>query len=623
MEATNESVEGDPNDQNGNVYKNTGLDLQHFSGSNDFVFVCKDETRRNRSLKTYFRKKLNCTNVKKILVKRIPILNWLPQYDCNCAVGDLVAGITVGLTVIPQALAYSSVAGLPSQYGLYTSFLGCFVYIIFGSCKDVAMGPSAIMALLVHQVTEGKGPEYAILLCLLTGIVQLVMGVLGLGFLIDFISGPVSSGFTSAAALIIVSSQVKDLLGIRASGTTFLDIWEGIIADVKNTRLWDCAFGIACMIMSNVKIRETTHKKWQTVFITTLRLIGISRNAILVIACGAIGYYFCTLGDPPFKVIGYVPEGFPAIQPPRFSYTSNDTHEGFLDMVTNMRTGIIIVPLLGLLEDIAVCKAFANGKPVDATQELLAIGLCNVANSFVQGFPGSGALARSAVNNSSGVKTTMGGLYTGVIVITALFFFTPYFQYIPKPTLAAIIIAAAIFMVEIRVIKPMWRAKKSDLALALITFISCLVTRIEFGISIGVVINIIYILYQAARPKITIETMKSPQGEDYLLVTPDRCLIFPSADYVRNLVIKQSMRQKIPVVVDCSHIYGADYTAATVIESLTKDFKSRQQPLFFYNLKSSVCSVFVGLNLDYFLVYYNNDELDDMLKRWGEICDKI
>ncbi|XP_015838459.1 sodium-independent sulfate anion transporter isoform X2 [Tribolium castaneum] len=594
MEVKTESP-GDPNDRNGNVHKNTDLTLPH-----DFInnFASNNTTRKK---------------IKKILIKRIPILSWLPEYNCDCAVGDLVAGITVGLTVIPQALAYSSVAGLPPQYGLYTSFLGCFVYIFLGSCKDVAMGPTAILALLVHQVTEGKGPEYAILLCLLSGIVQLLMGVLGLGF-------------TSAAALIIVSSQIKDLLGIRASGANFLDIWEGVVKDIGNTKVWDCVLGIACLvvllllrIISTVGTPETGVPKWRT----ALRLIGISRNAILVIVCGAIGYYFTTLGETPFKVIGYVPEGFPAIQPPRFTYTYNNTHENFLDMVTNLRSGIIIVPLLGLLEDIAVCKAFANGRPVDATQELLAIGLCNVANSFVQGFPGSGALARSAVNNSSGVKTTLGGLYTGVIVITALFFFTPYFQYIPKATLAAIIIAAAIFMVEIRVIQPMWRAKKSDLALALITFVTCLVTRLEYGISTGVVLNIIFILYQAARPKITIETMKSTQGADYLLVTPDRCLIFPSADYVRNLVIKQSMRQKIPVVIDCSHIYGADYTAATVIESLTKDFKTRQQPLFFYNLKSSVSSVFVGLNLDYFLVYYNEDELDDMLKKWTEICDKI
>ncbi|KAL1495016.1 hypothetical protein ABEB36_010506 [Hypothenemus hampei] len=538
--------------------------------------------------------------------------------------------------VIPQGLAYSGIANLPAQYGLYGSFLGAFVYILFGSCKDVPMGPTAISALLTFQAIQGLGAEHAILLCFFTGVIQLLMGLFGLGFLIDFISGPVSSGFTSAVALIILTSQVKDILGVYAPGSVFTEIWANIFKDIHNTNRWDTILGIACIIIlllmrvvgqvqTGPKKREPS--KLQTIINKSLWLFSTARNAIIVIICGFIGFSFFDNGYSPLTLIGDVPPGLPSFKAPPFGgfYKKvNETveeHVSFIDMMSNLSTGIIVTPLIGILETIAICKAFADGKPVDATQELIAIGLANVANSFVQAFPGSGALARSAVNNASGVKSTMGGLYTGLLVIFALLFFTPYFYYIPKAALAAIIIAAVIFMVEIKVIKPMWRSKKSDLFLAVATFIACLVLPLEIGILVGIGLNLLFILYHAARPKITIEKLTTRENTEYLILTPDRCLIFPSTDYVRNLVTKHSIRQGIPVVIDCSHIYGADYTAATVVQTLTKDFATRNQPLFFYNLKPSVSAVFEGLSPQDFVVYYDHDQLDDLLRKRSQNTD--
>ncbi|CAG9859948.1 unnamed protein product [Phyllotreta striolata] len=604
-----------------------------YLGSNDFIVIDNTKKRNTfaetiKSALPWTQKKLRNSCTRKKLFRRLPILSWLPRYNSECAVGDIVAGITVGLTVIPQALAYSNIAGLSTVYGLYSSFLGPFVYIFLGSCKDVPVGPSAISALMTFQATAGYGPEHAILLSFLTGVVMLLMGLFGLGFLIDFVSGPVSSGFTSAVALIIVTSQVKDVLGIRASGNTFIETWKSLFSDIHNTRVWDAALGIVCIavllilrIVGTLKFKPkqgeeiTSFKKLVNKFAW---LIGTARNAILVIICGFIGYSFCLNGEPPFKLIGHVPQGLPSVKVPPFGFekTVNGTtiSYSFGQMVSNLGSGIIVVPLIGILENIAVCKAFANGKMVDSTQEFIAIGVSNIANSFVQGFPSTGSLSRSAVNNSSGVRTPLGGLYTCVLVILALLFFTPYFYYIPKATLAGIIIAAVIFMVEVKVVKPMWRSKKSDLVLGFATFIACLVLALEIGILVGIGINMLFILYHAARPKITVEKLVSKENNEYLMLTPDRCLIFPSVDYVRNLVTKHSLRQGIPVVIDCSHIYGADYTAATVIEILTQDFAARDQPLFFYNLKPSVCSVFEGLSPKDFFVFYNEDHIDQLLK---------
>lgn len=217
-------------------------------------------------------------------MKRIPILMWLPKYNTSMAVSDLVAGITVGLTVIPQAIAYASVAGLPPQVGLYSSFIACFVYAIFGSCKDSAIGPTAISGLLTKENNHGFGIDGAVLLCFLSGCVELLMGVLQLGtfwqiifnnvkpyeillilagFLIDFISGPVSIGFTSAAAIIIATTQVKDILGLSFSGGSFVEVWRKIFAHINETRLWDTILGFSCMTLL-LLLRVSVHKNFQT-----------------------------------------------------------------------------------------------------------------------------------------------------------------------------------------------------------------------------------------------------------------------------------------------------------------------------------------------------------------------
>ncbi|XP_018345354.1 PREDICTED: sodium-independent sulfate anion transporter [Trachymyrmex septentrionalis] len=606
-------------------------------GSSDFILIEEpgdDEAKQKesllKSLLQHTRRRARAIYTKKTLYKRLPILNWLPRYNTQDAFGDLLAGITVGLTVIPQSLAYSRVAGLPVQYGLYGSFLGCFIYVILGSCKDVPMGPTAIISLLTYQtVSHLDFPVmHAILLSFLAGIVELLMGIFGLGFLIDFVSGPVSSGFTSAVALIIVTSQVKDILGIPAKGSQFIEMWQSIGGLIHTTSAWDTILGISCIalllilrLLGTFKIGPEKEELLTTkhrVVKKIIWLISTSRNAILVVICGLIGWSFSD--EPPLQLIGHIQGGMPTVQIPPFGFTNGNTTVTFVEMLSNLGSGLIVIPLISLMEDIAICKAFGNGKSVDATQELIAIGITNIGNSLMQAFPSTGSLSRSAVNNASGVRTPFGGVYTGLLVILALLFLTPYFSFIPRATLAAIIIAAVIFMVEVKVVKPMWRTKKSDLIPGVGTFIACLILQLEIGILCGIGINILFILYHAARPKISVEKLKTHHGVEYLMLTPDRCLIFPSVDYVRNLVTKYSQRTEsvaTPVVIDCSHIYGADFTAATVIEILTKDFAKRGQPLFFYNLKPSVNAVFEGVEPKDFIVYYNQETLDDLLKEKG------
>ncbi|XP_037952180.1 sodium-independent sulfate anion transporter [Teleopsis dalmanni] len=559
---------------------------------------------------------------KKTLYKRMPILTWLPKYNRHDFIGDFVAGITVGLTVIPQGLAYAGIAGLDLQYGLYGCFLGCFIYIFIGSSKDVPVGPTAISALLTFQTAQGSW-ERAVLLTFLTGLIEICMGVFQLGFLIDFVSGPVSAGFTSAVSLIIFTSQLKDILGVNTKGVTFLDMWISIVNDIHNISWYDAALGLCCIVvLLTMRVMASTtfgpkegKKGWQKFLTGLFWLIGTSRNAVLVCAASGFGYYLLNSGNDLFRMVGYVPKGLPNFQLPPFSLItiSNtttgetvSTYENFGQMVSNLGSGLIVVPLISLLENMAVVQAFANGKPCDATQELIAIGVCNVANSFVQGFRGNGGIARGAVLNASGCRTQLSNLYTGVIVIIALLYLTPAFYYIPKATLAAIIVAAVIFMIQYRVIKPMWRTKKTDLIPGIAAFIACLVLPLQIGILVGIGINVVFILYHAARPKLRVETLTTSNDINYLMLTPDRCLIFPSVEFVRNVINKQGRKSTLPVIIDCTHIYGADFTAAKVVSTMIGEFQARNQKIFFYNLQPRVAQVFVGLNKDLVVLYDMN-----------------
>ncbi|KDR24301.1 sodium-independent sulfate anion transporter-like isoform X2 [Zootermopsis nevadensis] len=567
------------------------------------------------------RARRGCT--RKLLHKRVPILSWLPQYTSRAAISDMVAGVTVGLTVIPQAIAYANVAGLPPRYGLYSAFMACFVYTIFGSCKDSPVGPTAIAAILTRENLHDLGPEFAVLLCFLSGCVELVMGILQLGFLIDFISGPVSVGFTSAAAIIIATTQIKDVLGLSFPGSKFLDVWEQLFEHISETRLWDTLLGFICMAIL-LLLRKAKDipvgpegTKIQKAVSQFLWFISTARNILVVVVCAVMAYLFEVHGSQPFVLTGVVKPGLPPFHPPPFSAQVGNHTYNFLEMVSNLGSATFVVPLLAILENIALAKVFAEGKAIDATQEMLSIGMCNILSSFVSSMPVSGALSRGAVNHASGVETTFGGVYTGILVILSLQFFTPYFYYIPKTSLAAVIIAAVVFMVEFHVVKPMWRTKKLDLIPAFATFLSCLFIRLELGIVIGIGINVLFLLYASARPSVRVEKALSSSGCEYLLITPDRSLVFPSVEYVRNVVSKAGMKQGssyVPVVIDSRHIQGADFTAAKGIKSLIEDFVKRNQPILFYNLKPSIVEIFQGVQPKDFKYCRNESELNELLR---------
>lgn len=566
-------------------------------------------------------------SAKRFMHRRIRITQWLPEYNQDKFLCDMIAGVTVGLTVMPQALAYATLAGLEPQYGLYSAFVGCFVYAIFGSCKDITIGPTALMALMTYQQTFGRNVDFAILLCFLSGCVQLLMGVLHLGVLVDFISIPVTVGFTSATSVIIGTSQLKGLMGLKFDSSGFADNVRKVFVHAGETRIWDLVLGLSCIILllslrkiKDIKIGGSKPTRKQQIIMKTLWLVSTSRNALMVLTCSLLAYLLQPTdptAESAFVLTGKLQSGLPPFQlPPFHTSFSNQTFD-FTAMCTELGSSIVLVPVIAVLGNVAIAKAFASGDSIDATQELLTLGLCNVAGSFVLSMPVTGSFSRSAVNHASGVRTPMGGVYTGALILLALSLLTPYFYYIPKASLAAVIICAVIFMIEYEVVKPMWRSSRKDLVAMTATFVLCLAIGVEYGILVGVAINIVFLLYPSARPSIHVEQNTTASGISYLMVTLGNSLYFPAVDFIRASVGRAGIKQgasQLPVVVDCRFILGADYTAAKGIASLIDDFHKRKQRLLFYKPRAAVLSVLHGVGLEDFVHVNSQEQLDSTLK---------
>lgn len=272
---------------------------------------------------------------------------------------DFLAGVTVGLTSIPQSIAYAIVAGLEPQYGLYSAYISCFVYCVLGSCKDVTIGTTAIMALMV-QPYVAISQDFAFLATFIAGVVIFLCGLLNLGFFIQFISVPVTGGFVTAAALIIGSGQVKSLLGITTGkSNAFIDAWTNVFKHYGETKLWDTLLGVTTIVFLFLclKSKDFFTGRGKPFF----KYLSLSRNALAVIFGTLLAFLLATKdGNNPFILTGNVAAGYPTVQPPPFSTVVNGTTWYLGDMLREFGTSVISIPVVAILEIIAVSKAFCK-----------------------------------------------------------------------------------------------------------------------------------------------------------------------------------------------------------------------------------------------------------------------
>ncbi|XP_063394567.1 sodium-independent sulfate anion transporter-like [Cydia fagiglandana] len=550
------------------------------------------------------RKRIRCKKnlcSAKTVKKRFPIVEWLPKCNTTKITPDIIAGITVALTAIPQGIAYAVIAGLTPEYGLYASLTSGIVYLIFGSCMNVTVGPTAIMAAMVAKYVYNYSGDFAVLAAFIAGVVELTIGILHLGFLIEFISMPVISGFTTAAALQIASAQLKALFGLDGlSGDNFGDSVYNFILNIRTVKLWNPVLGflsIGVLVLlkrfgEGCGRNDATVKqlKW---------LISLSRNAIVVVVGMIIAYTLKVVTDTePFILIGEIGKGIPKVTLPPFTTTvANETYS-FVDMLQVYGPQSIIIPLVAIIETVAISKAFAGGKPVDATQEMIAVGLCNIIGSLVGSMPITGSFTRTALNHASGVQTPAGGIVTCLIILLALSLLTSTFYFIPKASLAALIMTAMFSMIDFAIFGRLWRNNNLELFFLLVTMVVAMFFGLEYGILVGIIVEAATLLYLTARPKIDINTVSTDKGQIVRIPLNGR-LSYCAAEHVRRKVQKAAQSYNASnniIVVDGSNLRKMDSTVASNLMTIAQDLDITSRKIVFLNFSNEIVKLCLDLN---------------------------
>ncbi len=502
-------------------------------------------------------------------------MTWLPGYDTGMFRGDLAAGLTVGVMLIPQAMAYALIAGMPPVYGLYASLVPLIIYGIMGTSRQLGVGPVAVVSLLVvagvADFAEPGSSEYiqlAILLAFMVGVIQLLMGLLRMGFMVNFLSHPVITGFTAATALIIAFSQLHHILGISIGSskhvhTILIQVYEAR----SEVHLGTVAFGLGA-IAAIYAI-----KRWYS------RLPG----ALVVVVAGIALVAVTGWDQRGIQVIGEVPSGLPFPGLPAFS----------LDAVYGLLPMAFAITIVGFMESIAVAKSIHarhRDYRLDPNQELVALGSANVGGALFQAFPVTGGFSRSAVNDQAGAKSGMAGIISALLIGLTLLFLTPLFYYLPNAVLGAIIITAVLGLIDIREIRFQWRIQKQDFAMMAITFLVTLVLGIEEGILTGVVASLGVVIFHSSKPHVArlgqlpgtrvyrnlSRFDDASEREDVLVFRYDAPLFYANADHFKETVthlIAQKGEALKRVVLDASGINSIDTTGIHALASLEKELR--------------------------------------------------
>jgi SulP family sulfate permease len=488
------------------------------------------------------------TSIGARLRRYLPILEWGAEYSRQALTGDLVAAAIVSIMLIPQSLAYALLVGVPPQVGLYASMAPLVLYAVFGTSRALAVGPVAVASLMTAaaagQVAAQGTPEFlgaAIALSTVAGALLIVMGVLRLGFLANFLSHPVVSGFITAAAVQIAAGQLGALLGVSSKGESLLEILHSLLPTLGKINPATAAIGIGAALFL----------LWARRGLKPLLLsAGLGERpadilakvapAIVIVVTTAAAWGF-DLKARSVSVLGAVPGGLPAIALPPFDAA----------LWSKLVIPSLLICIVGYVESISVALTLAakRRQRVDPDQELIALGAADLGSAISGGFPVTGALSRSVVNFDAGAQTPAAGAFTAVCVGVATLFLTPLLFFLPKAALAAIIIVAVLSLVDVGAIKHTWAYSRTDFAAMIGTIIVTWLDGVETGLVVGVGLSIFLHLYRTSRPHVAIVgqipgTMTFRNVARHAVVTDpeilslrvDESLYFPNARFIEDLV---------------------------------------------------------------------------------------
>jgi SulP family sulfate permease len=506
---------------------------------------------------------------------------------------DLIAGITVALILVPQSMAYAQLAGLPPYYGLYAAFLPGIVAALFGSSRQLATGPVAVVSLLTASALEpiaGTNPElyiaYAVMLAFMVGIFQIALGLLRLGVLVNFLSHPVVTGFTNAAAIIIGTSQLGKLFGVSVEKAehTYETVFNTLVAAFNSTHMETMLMAIVALSIM------IAMKRWTPRAPNVLAAVVVTTGVSWLIGFEQMGG----------AVVGKIPEGLPPLAMPTLDFQTM----GQLLSVT------VAIALIGFMEAISIAKAMAAStrQRLDANQELVGQGLGNIFSSLSQGYAVSGSFSRSAVNFGVGAKTGFSAVVTGVVVGITLLWLTPLLYHLPQATLAAVIIMAVINLVKIEPIKHAWMVQRHDAAVAIITFVLTIIwaPHLDKGIMVGVLLSLALFLYRSMAPRIAVlsrdpdgslrdaEVRKLETCRNISLIRFDGSLYFANTGYFEDKILERvALKPDLQfVIIDAEGINSIDSTGEEMLGMLIERLREAGVELIFARAKKQLWDTF-------------------------------
>lgn len=532
----------------------------------------------------------------------LPIRDWARRYDRETFAGDLIAAVIVTIMLIPQSLAYALLAGLPAEVGLYASIAPLVIYMLLGTSMTLAVGPVAVASLMtasaVGELARQGTPEYlgaAILLALISGLMLLIMGVARLGFLANFLSHPVISGFITASAIIIGVGQLKNLLGIPVEGHTLIEQVHSLGVHLLETNLWTLAIGVGSIAFL-VWARKRLTAVLQALGLTATLAGMLSKAApVVTVIVSILVVWVFGLDAAGVAVVGDIPRGLPAPAMPSLDPA----------LWQSLALPALLIGVVGYVETISVAQTLAakRRERIDPDQELIALGASNVGSALSGGFPVTGGFSRSVVNFDAGARTPAAGALTAIGIALATLFLTPALYLLPKATLGATIIVAVFSLIDLEAIRRTWVYSKADFSAMAATILVTLGFGVELGIATGVALSLALFLNRTARPHVAI-VGRVPGTEHFrnvnrhkvetlpgiLSVRVDESLYFPNARFLEDTVNDAvAADPKIrDVILMCPAVNFIDASALESLELISQRLSAQDIRLHLSEVKGPV-----------------------------------